>query len=554
MNYYYKDRNWIYFGFDYNKELVYQLKCLGCKYNIANKEWYVFAHPATMLNVIDLIKEYDFKEINPNQIKRSDDIYLKPFKEMLSKDDITTFLPDLNLKKQLRTYQIDTLQYMINRGNCINGSSCGTGKTLTTIVEIEFLDLFPCLIVCPNSVKRGWEREWNETNPDRTLSVISSNNKKNNFTADVIVINYDLLGKKDGKGVQCKYPEIEDIKFNSIVADEIHFLKNANSIRSRIFLKISKEIPMVIGLSGTLIMNRPSELINILNIIRKKKEIAPNMFYFEERYCNRKLTPFGKDLKGAVNINELHKLLSHYCYYRIEKRDALKELPPTQEQYIEISIDNKKIYKAAEKDIIEFLTEAESIEKVDKALKAKQLVEIDYLMKLSLDGKKKGIKEFIEDWLESNEEEKLIVFGVHKELLQDLNKLFKDSLLITGDTREKDREQFLNEFKTDPSKRLLFANIQCLGTGVDGLQKVCSCMALTEFPSRPSDLIQVISRLERSEQKNSVNVYYLLSKDTIDQKLWKMLKEKKEITDIVNKGYIDDTSLMLISSLKQRPK
>ena len=68
MNYYYKDRNWTYFGFDYNKELVYQLKCLGCKYNIANKEWYVFAHPATMLNVIDLIKEYDFKEINPNQI------------------------------------------------------------------------------------------------------------------------------------------------------------------------------------------------------------------------------------------------------------------------------------------------------------------------------------------------------------------------------------------------------------------------------------------------------------------------------------------------------
>lgn len=553
MNYYYTDRNWIYFGFDYDKQLVSRMKGFGCKYNIANKEWYVLCTPASMLVIKELIEEYEFKEVRPNEIERLEKLVLKPFKEMLSKDDITLFLPDLNLKKQLRTYQIDTLQYMMNHGNCINGSSCGTGKTLTTIVEVEFLDLFPCLIVCPNSVKRGWEREWQETNPNRTLSVISSTNKKNNFNADVIVINYDSLGKKAGKGVEVKYPELEEIKFNSIVADEIHFLKNNNSIRSRAFVKISKDIPMIIGLSGTLIMNRPSELLNILDVLKRRKEIVPNLFYFEERYCNRKLTSFGKDLKGAVNIKELHELLSHYCYCRVEKRDALKELPPTQEQYIEISIDNKKIYKDAEKDIIDFLSRAESEEKVDKALKAKQLVEIDYLMKLSLDGKKKGIKEFLTDWLENNDEEKIIVFGVHKEILNDLNKMFNGSLLITGDTREKERELLLNKFKTDPTVRIMFANIQCLGTGVDGLQKVCSYMALTEFPSRPSDLVQVISRLERSEQKNSVNVYYLLSEDTIDQKLWKMLKEKKEVTDIVNKGYVDDTSLILISALKYRP-
>ena len=75
-------------------------------------------------------------------------------------------------------------------------------------------------------------------------------------------------------------------------------------------------------------------------------------------------------------------------------------------------------------------------------------------------------------------------------------------------------------------------------------------MAILELPPRPSDLVQVIGRLERSGQENPVTIQYLLSPETIDQDLWEMLKGKKDVTDMLNKGFQDDTSLMILQKYK----
>ena len=78
--------------------------------------------------------------------------------------------------------------------------------------------------------------------------------------------------------------------------------------------------------------------------------------------------------------------------------------------------------------------------------------------------------------------------------------------------------------------------MESAGTGVDGLQNVCSNMIILELPWRPSDLWQVIGRLDRSGQKNSPNIKYLLSDDTIDIQMWEMLQAKEEVITAVNKG------------------
>ena len=96
----------------------------------------------------------------------------------------------------------------------------------------------------------------------------------------------------------------------------------------------------------------------------------------------------------------------------------------------------------------------------------------------------------------------------------------------------------------------MFANIDCIGTGVDGLQKVCSNGFFIELPVKPSLLVQAIGRLERMGQKNSINISYLLALNTIDMKIWEVLKEKKNITDTVIKGYEDDVSLNLLKTYK----
>ena len=82
----------------------------------------------------------------------------------------------------------------------------------------------------------------------------------------------------------------------------------------------------------------------------------------------------------------------------------------------------------------------------------------------------------------------------------------------------------------------MFANIQSAGTGVDGLQEICSNKIIVELPWRPSDLWQVIGRLDRSGQKFSPNIKYLLSDDSIDVEMWDMLSGKEEVITAVNKG------------------
>lgn len=553
--YFYREKDYYYFGFDYDQSLVGTIKNkFKGKWNPANFEWYVRVELWNVGLLNRFIEENGFTEEYPS---RKRDIKLSPVREKLTLQDVKLLISELNFKRTLRDYQIEGIHYMINHGNCVNGCSCGLGKTSQAIVYLELLNLFPCIVICPSSVKEGWKKEWAFWNPDRSISIISSG-KKQNWEADVIVINYDLLGKakekkilnKVKKQVTVKFPELIERKYYAIVGDEIHFLKNRQSMRSQAFIQIASKISTRLGLSGTLIMNRPSELKNILRFLGRFKDVCPDSDYFDFRYCNAKITDFGRDVSCGSNIKELHQVLKHYCYFRKEKREVLTELPPITEQLVEVNLSNKKVYQQAEEDLLDYLKRVNPLQ-IEKALRADQLVKLNILFQLSIEGKQKQILLYIKEWLEANEEEKLIVFGLHKKPLIELSQQFENSCLITGDLSLDRKMQVKDDFITKQSKRVLFANIQCIGTGVDGLQEACSNVLVIELPMKPSDLEQAIGRVERMGQKSNINIYYLLNSDTIDMKIWKLLKEKKQVADIVNKGYVDDISLELINSYRE---
>lgn len=558
--YYYKEKDYWYFG-ALEKSVYKNLKLISSfKRNATNKEIYIKSDPAKDFLLKEFVSDNEIEEVDPLSIVRPGcKAEIKPYKELLSRKDIELLIDNLPLLKKPRSYQMDYLYYAVNHGNHINGSSVGTGKSLCSVLYAEMLDLFPCMVVCPASVKSGWLREWKETNPNRRVSIISTSSPPEDFEADVIVINYDILGKRvtkeNGKtSLEIRLNGMKKKLFSLVIADEIHFLKNRKSIRSKSFKKLARKVPSVIGLTGTLIMNRPAELLNILMLIERIKEIAPNdqyHHYFFERYCNMKETNFGMDISGASNIKELNRLLKECCYFQVSKRDALKELPPISENVVECEITNKRAYKKAKGDLLQFIEDKfKDEEKVEKAARAEFLVKLSTLKQLSLEGKEKFIKKWVEEWMEANEEEKLLVFASQSTILTKIAGEFKEGLLITGSTTTKKRDEILQKFALEKNKRVLFANIGCLGTGVDGLQKVCSNMAILELPPRPSDLVQVIGRLERSGQENPVTIQYLLSTETIDRDLWEMLKGKKDITDMLNKGFQDDTSLMILQKYK----
>lgn len=558
--YYYREKDYWYFGV-LEKSVYKNLKLISSfKRNATNKEIYIKSDPAKDFLLKEFVSDNEIEEVDPLSIVRPGcKAEIKPYKELLSRKDIELLIDNLPLLKKPRSYQTDYLYYAVNHGNHINGSGVGCGKTKMAIFYAEMLDLFPCMIVCPASVKSGWLREWKETNPNRRVSIISTSSPPEDFEADVIVINYDILGKRvtkeNGKtSLEIRLDGMKKKSFSLVIADEIHFLKNRKSIRSKSFKKLAYKVPSVIGLTGTLIMNRPAELLNILMLIERIKEIAPDdqyHHYFFERYCNMKETNFGMDISGASNIKELNRLLKECCYFQVSKRDALKELPPISENVVECEITNKRAYKKADNDLLQFIEDKfKDQEKVDKAARAEFLVKLSTLKQLSLEGKIKAIKKWVEEWMEANEEEKLLVFASQSAILTKIAGEFKEGLLITGGTTTKKRDEILQKFFLQKESRVLFANIGCLGTGVDGLQKVCSNMAILELPPRPSDLVQVIGRLERSGQENPVTIQYLLSTETIDQDLWEMLKGKKDVTDMLNKGFQDDTSLMILQKYK----
>ena len=558
--YYYREKDYWYFG-ALEKSVYKNLKLISSfKRNATNKEIYIKSDLAKDFLLKEFVSDNEIEEVDPLSIVRPGcKAEIKPYKELLSRKDIELLIEDLPLLKKPRSYQIDYLYYAVNHGNHINGSGVGCGKTKMAIFYAEMLNLFPCMVVCPASVKSGWLREWKETNPDRRVSIISTSSPPEDFEADVIVINYDILGKRvtkeNGKtSLEIRLDGMKKKSFSLVIADEIHFLKNRKSIRSKSFKKLIHKVPSVIGLTGTLIMNRPAELLNILILIERIKEITPDdqyHHYFFERYCNMKETNFGLDISGASNIKELNRLLKECCYFQVSKRDALKELPPISENVVECEITNKRAYKKAKGDLLQFIEDKfKDKEKVEKAARAEFLVKLSTLKQLSLEGKEKFIKKWVEEWMEANEEEKLLVFASQSTILTKIAGEFKEGLLITGSTTTKKRDEILQKFFLQKESRVLFANIGCLGTGVDGLQKVCSNMAILELPPRPSDLVQVIGRLERSGQENPVTIQYLLSPETIDQDLWEMLKGKKDVTDMLNKGFQDDTSLMILQKYK----
>lgn len=553
MNYYYKDAKYWYVGFRYDERLVKEIKrFVGAGYNPENKEWYIpFALP-TVAPLQKWLHDNGFVEgMNYYPSKRVLEYQEPPV--IITPEDVAIACKELGFKRMPRPYQCEGIAYMINHGNCINGDDCGLGKTGQTIATLELMDAFPALVITPASVKYNWKKEWEKWNPTRTVGVVGRKKKfdENVWQNDVIIINYDILGERGLDKPTAKFKELLKKRWASCVMDEIHFLKSEKALRTKMAKKIVKTVPHVWGLTGTLTQNKPADLIQPFTIIRRFEDIFGSTKEFKYRYCNAKMTVFGMDCSGFSNLEELHELLRMGGYIRRNKRDVLDELPPMVEQTIDVPISNTREYRKAENNLLEYLEKID-INKVNSAVNAPHLVMIQTLKQLSIEGKLPFITTYIKEWLEANEGEQLLVFGVHRMPLQQLAEYFKAPLIQGGVSADK-KQQIVNEF-SNGGHRLLFANIQSAGTGTDGLQDNCSNLVYIELPDKSTELEQANARLERMGQRNSINITYLLSPDTIDADIKEMVADKGMITGLVNKGGNENELLTKKFLLKKNGK
>jgi len=546
---YYVHDSKITFSIGYNKSFIDQVKLIkGRSYEPESKTWSILISQENSIQIKSLIKDFGLSKVDYTEDKIKHISYT-PLLEKYKKES-ENLLNDKSLKRfslTPRKYQIEGVACLRNVDSIICGDDIGIGKTAQAILTIELDNLFPCLIVCPSSVKIGWERQWKMWYENRTIEIINSSEKPK-FKSQITIVNYDMLSKRGSKDP--RFPEYLKKKWKCIVFDESHYLKNIKSLRTKMAKKISKNISKKIMLTGNAITNRPIELYAQLSILGIFNNVFGNYRSYTERFCNAKMTRWGMDTSGASNTDELYKILSSSCYYHRDKLDVLKDLPELQSHLLDLDIDNSKEYLSAESDLILYLKNEYGIKRAEKAFQAEHLVLLNTLRQLSQRGKINGVIEWLEDNIDQLN--KVVVFGIFTQGLEKLYQHFKDrSVIVYGKTKDKQYE--VDKFISNDKINFFFGNIESMGTGVDGLQRVCSNCCYIDIPLVPSKMDQATGRLWRSEQKNFVNEFIFIDHSTIDGRIYgQILEPKRLITNAVNKGLFvessDDSLKKLISS------
>lgn len=536
MNVYKKTKSTITFEFRYDKFIIETLKLLfnGIKYKPTDKSWVCPNNQFNVDRLQTMEKMYNFSEFDEVAVFDEDslkDICIISDKEV---ELVRKAYEESDLKRKPWDYQIFGATFMLATKSCLNGDDMGLGKTGQAIIAIELGNLFPALIITPSTVKYNWEKEWCKWIDGRDISVIDGDNQ--NFDADVVIINYDIIKKHNIKLRK---------EWGAVVLDESQYVKNGKSQRSKVAYNLTKKTENRFLLTGTPIMNKPEELIYQLKIMRIFEDFGGwKKFIF--RYCDAHYGAFGLDSSGASNTLELNKKLRESCYISREKSDVKGDMPDRNDQIFLIPFNKKRDFNSASLDIVGYTLKKHGREAADRAEMAPDLVMSSTLKGISIDGKIKGIKDWINDF-KSSTNDKLLVFGRRTSQLNELSDYF-NSPLIDGSVNSKKKFDMVQEFISSDDQ-ILFGNIQSLGTGTDGLQEVCSHVVFIELPDRPTDLEQAIARVHRSGQKKSVNVYYLFGTQCIDDIMWEVIQEKYSIVDAVNKGKDRKSTIKKLSSM-----
>jgi SWI/SNF-related matrix-associated actin-dependent regulator 1 of chromatin subfamily A len=469
-------------------------------------------------------------------------------------------MPDLNIELNLSINPYPYQKQGIARGlelkRFLNGDKPGLGKTMQAIATVHSAVAYPCLVICPSTLKENWKREFKKvTGKDRSLILEDSN--KRTFPqfataglTDVFITNFESLKKyfvhrmtnTEGQKLTLKHIQFkaEIQMFKSIIIDESHRVKNGSAQSSKFCMGIAQNKEYVILLSGTPVINNPKDLLSQLHIMSRLPDFG-GYNGFVSRYCG--------GANGASNLKELNYKLNTSCFFQREKHDVLKDLPAKVRQTVVCEISNRKEYIDAEADLVRYLREYKqaSDEQIQKSMKGEVMVMINVLRQISARGKVREVVEFVNDMLE--QEEKVILFVNLHDVGNELRKHFPKAVAVTGlDSREQ-RQSAVDRFQTDPTCTLIICSIKAAGVGIT--LTASSNVAFVEFPWTYADCEQCEDRAHRIGQLDSVTAYYFLGKNTIDEKIYKIIQTKKDMASTITGSteQVEESTIDLIAKL-----
>lgn len=540
----------VMFPFDYNK--LQAVKAIpGARFHSNTKTWHIPKYRS--MDVERLIVKYGATKLT-SQVVPDAGVY----------DEIPP-LPELDiaipLKRPLYNFQRNGTAYCIQNKRVIIGDQPGLGKTAQLIAAVEALNAFPCLIICPSTLKLNWQREWIDVSGRR--SMILSDRIRNSWQQyhrvgmiDVFIVNYESLKKyfvrpgwskpKEGQFKMNQIPFLDNINiFKSIAIDESHKCKDGGTQQTKMVMGICKGKEYVFELTGTPLVNRPKDLIPQLHIIDRLKDVVSHIPQpidrhgkpadfsgykrFIDRYCDGGM--------GASHLKELNYRLNKFCFYRREKSEVLKDLPAKVRQVVLCEISNRQEYHKAENDFVNYLKEVKGCTdaEIKKKLKGEIMVRMGILKQISARGKMNEVKDYVDEIVDAGE--KIVVFCSLREIGDKTKELFPKAVMIRGGMNDQEKDHSIRSFQTNPDVKIIICSIKAAGVGIT--LTASSRVAFIEFPWTFADCEQCEDRTHRIGQQDSVQCAYFLGENTIDRYCYDIIQRKKDMAITVT-GATDD--------------
>jgi SWI/SNF-related matrix-associated actin-dependent regulator 1 of chromatin subfamily A len=427
-----------------------------------------------------------------------------------------------NYQKEPMPFQHTGILFGLLNKKILIADEMGLGKTIQALGILSNSGSLPAIIVCPKSLKYKWANECSFLD-NAKIEIVDNKTDFTNIDKDIYIINYENVRK---------YIDILESKkeIKAVVFDECHYLKNPKTKRSKSCQKLVNYKEYVIELSGSPVLNRPSELINQIAIIDRLEEFGGYQ-NFTEKYCiNEKEVRLRKyknrdnfddsliEYDESPNYEELAEKLRSSFYIRREKKEILKDLPPKFRTIIPVEINNKQEYKKLFKEY-----------KSEKDLKTKKRL-LETLKETACKGKFDSIVERIDSHIENKE--KVVVFAYHKKMQAALIEAFPTALKIVSEQSEFERNRNAEQFQDEDSQYVIICSISIANCGFDLFSS--SQVLFTQMDWVPLINIQCEDRTHRIGQVDSVNVWYMVAKDTIEEQIVKINKEKMETIDKIN--------------------
>ncbi|MDE1769539.1 MAG: DEAD/DEAH box helicase [Thaumarchaeota archaeon] len=441
--------------------------------------------------------------------------------------------PGPQFRGKLLDFQREGLDFLLKSyGNALLADEMGLGKTVQTLAYLATeKQTFPVLIVAPLVTLNNWQRETQKFLKKRSRngkvvenehpsSVLIRTGKAQEIPKhDVYIINYDLLHKR--------MDDLSKLNIKTIVCDEVQHLRSKTTKKYMAVKKLAglESVKYRVGLSGTPIYNRGSEIWPIVDILRPG--LLGTFDEFCEYFCyvNEKGKAIVLENKRASLGEELRK----HVMLRRKKSDVLKELKE-KVRYKELIDSDINYYQAELGKIWERLEKEQksATSAFDKFSSYKRAIQSE--RQAAGVAKVPHVIEFVKNIMEI--EESVVVFCHHKAIHELLHRNLAEyaPASIIGGQSDKERQEGIDRFQNGETK-LIIAGLRAGNVGIN-LSKA-RYVIFAELDWSPAIHRQAEDRLHRIGQKNTVFAYYLMGNGTLDDHVADVLVDKSYEIDAI---------------------